>query len=92
MPDPNAIVALVARITPPVDRVSATELLRQHPDGIAIEFEGAPAARLFPGDAAAGRLEILEQLRRMRAPVYVEVLPDTGSITRLLFPLVTRVP
>lgn len=91
MPDPNAIVGLIARITPPADRVSTAELLRQNPGGVAIEFEGEQAARLFPGDVAAGTLEILEQLRRMRAPVYVEVRPDTRGITRLLIPLVTRV-
>jgi hypothetical protein len=91
MPDPNVIVALVARINPPLERVSAAELLRQHPDGIAIEFEGAQAARLFPGDVAAGTLEILERLRGMRAPVYIELRPENRGIARLLIPLVTRV-
>ena len=91
MPDPNAIVALVSRIDPPADRVSAAELLRQSPGGVAIEFEGERAARLLPGDVAAVTLQIIEQLRRMHAPVYVEVRPDTREITRLLIPLVTRV-
>jgi hypothetical protein len=75
MPDPNAIVALISRINPPADRVSAAELLRQNPGGIAIELEGARAARVLPGDRAPGTLEILEQLRRMRAPVYLELRP-----------------
>ncbi len=91
MPDPNAIVALVARIEPPLEKVSAAELLRQSPDGVAIELEGERAARLFPGEGAAGRLEILEGLRRLRTPVYLEVQPETRGITRLLIPLVTRV-
>jgi hypothetical protein len=91
MPDPNAIVALITRINPPADRISAAELLRQNPGGIAIELEGARAARLLPGDRAAGTLEILEQLRRMHAPVYLVVRPNTADITQLLIPLVTRV-
>lgn len=91
MPDPNAIVALVARINPPLDKLSPTDLLRQHPEGIAIELEGVQAARIFPGDVAAGTLEILERLRRMRAPVYIELRPENRGITRLLIPLVTRV-
>ncbi len=91
MPNQNAIVAIIARIDPPVEKLSAAELLRQHPDGISIVFEGGQTARLFPGDRASGTLEILEELRNMRAPAYVEVIPDNRAITRLLIPLVTKV-
>ena len=91
MPGPNAIVGLVTRIDPPVDKAGAAELLRHNPDGVTVQFEGAQTARLLQGHVAAGMLDILEQLRQMRTPAYVEVRPDTREITRLLIPLVSRV-
>ncbi|HVS81867.1 MAG TPA: protein-glutamine glutaminase family protein [Pyrinomonadaceae bacterium] len=91
MPNQNTIVALVGRIEPQVEKQNAAELLRRNPDGVAVVFEGDQTARLYPGDRAAGMLQILEQLRQMRAPVYVEVRPENREITRLLIPLVTRV-
>jgi len=91
MAGPNAIVALVARIDPPADKTGAAELLRHHPDGVSVAFEGEQTTRLFQGHVGAGYLDILEQLRRMRAPAYVEFRPDTREITRLLIPLVSRV-
>jgi len=91
MPNQNAIVAMVVRIAPAVEKQNAAEILREHPEGIAIEFEGNQTARLYPGDHAAGILEILDELRRMRAPVYVEVHPDNKGIMRLLIPLKSKV-
>ncbi len=75
MPNPNAIVALITRVEPPL-----------------VEFEGERTARLDPADRRSrGFAEILEELRRMRAPAYVEVEGDTRAIARLLIPLVARV-
>lgn len=91
MPDPNALVALVARIDPPADRMSPAEVLRQSPSGVTIELDGERPVRLLPSDVAPGLLSVLEQLRRLRTPVYVEIQPDTRAITRLRIPLVTRV-
>jgi glutaminase-like protein len=91
MPNRNAIVALVVRIDPPVEKLSGAEFFRRHPAGASIAFEGDRTARLYPGDLAAGMLEIIEQLRQMRLPVYIEVDPETRGIARLLIPLVTRV-
>ncbi len=91
MPNQNAIVAVVGRIEPELGKQDAAELLRKYPDGVSIVFEDDQIARLFPGDRAAGMLNILEQLRQMRAPVYVEVRPENREITRLLIPLVTRI-
>jgi hypothetical protein len=91
MPNQNAIVGLVGKIDPQVEKLRPAEFWRQNPDGVSIEFEGDQTARLFPGDRAAGMLQILEQLRQMRAPVYVELRPETREIIRLLIPLVTRV-
>jgi hypothetical protein len=91
MPNPNAIVGNVARISPSVERMSAAQLLRETATGVSITFEDQQLARLYPGDRAAGMLEVLEELRKMQTPAYVEVDPATRAITRLLIPLVTRV-
>src|SRR5260370_18687309 len=87
----NAIVALIVRIEPSVEKLSADEAFRRHPDGFSIVFEGDQTARLYPGDRAAGILQILEGLRQLRTPAYVEVDPQTKGIVHLLIPLVTRV-
>jgi hypothetical protein len=91
MANENAIVASVVRIDPPVEGASAAELLRKTPGGVAVVFGGDRAARVYPGDRSTGILEILEELRKMNAPVYVELDPATRGIARLLIPLVSRV-
>ena len=91
MPGPNAIVGRIARIDPPLDKAGAAELLRHNPDGVTVHFEGDQSVRLVQGHVAPGMLDILEQLRRLGAPAYVELRPDTREITRLLIPLVSRV-
>lgn len=85
MPNPNAIVALVARIDPPLDRAEGAER------GFTIELEGGGRARLEPRENAVGLARILDGLRALRRPVYLEVDPGTTAITRLLIPHVTRV-
>ena len=91
MPNENAIVGLVTRIEPSLENRSAEEVLRERPDGVEVSFGEEPAVRLVPGEIAVGTLEILEQLRRMRLPAYVEVEPETRVILRLLIPVVSRV-
>src|SRR2546421_6461581 len=97
MPNPNAIVGILSRIDPPVEKRGA-EMFRSYPDGFTVAFESqltdtarTEPLRLYPGERAAGMLEILEELRRMHAPVYLEAEPNTRGITRLLIPLVSRV-
>jgi hypothetical protein len=90
MPNPNAVVGLITRIDPAVDRPSP-QTFRDRPEGISIEIEGQRVARLTPGDRAQGQLEILVELQRIQHPAYLEVSPDTGAITRLLVPLVAKV-
>lgn len=90
MPNPNAIVGLVSRIDPPVTR-SGAEMFRQFPDVFSVEVAGERPARLYPSEEAAGQLEILEGLRALETPVYLEISPDTQAITRLLIPLVSEV-
>ena len=91
MPNANAIVGLVTGIEPSLENRTAEAALRERPDGVEVSFEQAPVVRLVPGDIAVGTLEILEQLRRIRQPAYVEFDPETRAIVRLLIPLVSRV-
>src|SRR5262245_1301542 len=91
MPNPNALVGVVSSIDPTVEKISVTEYVSRYTGGVSDVLEVEQTARLLPGDRAAGMLEILEQLRQLRAPVYLEVRPDSKEITRLLIPLVTRV-
>jgi hypothetical protein len=91
MPGPNAIVGRIDRIDPPLDKTGAAELLRHNPDGVSIYFEAGESVRLLQGHVGPGLLSVLEQLRVLRAPAYVELRPDTREITRLLIPLVSRV-
>src|SRR5262245_3805822 len=60
-------------------------------DPPTIELEGERAIRVRPGNVARGQISVLEQLQRLRTPVYLEIQPDTREIVRLLIPLVTRV-
>jgi len=86
MPNPNALVARVVRIDPPLDRPVDGER------GFTIELEGDRRARIEPTDKNAGGLaRILDGLRQLRRPVYLEVDPGTSAITRLLIPHDTRV-
>ncbi|MEP6729359.1 MAG: protein-glutamine glutaminase family protein, partial [bacterium] len=86
MPNPNAIVSLVLRIDPPLDRPVGDER------GFTIELEGERRVRLEPSDRNAGGLaRILDGLRQLRRPVYLEIDPGTTAITRLLIPTVTRI-
>ena len=90
MPNPNAIVGVVSRIDPQVAK-PGPEMFRASPDGFSIEVKGERPTRLFPGEGASGMLEILEKLRQMRSPVYLEVDPLNRAIILLLIPLVSQV-
>ncbi len=91
MPNQNAIVGRIVSFDPPFTDQNAAEFLNQYPDGVSIQLEGDQNTRLLPGDLAAGRLEILAELRKMEAPVYIEFNPENLAVTRLLIPLVTKV-
>ena len=90
MPLPNSIVSKIEFIEPAVDS-PGDEMFRRYPDGFSIGLEDKQTARLRPSERAAGTLEILEELRRMGAPAFLEVDPDSQSIARLLIPLVATV-
>lgn len=91
MPNRNAIIAPVVRITPAVTKRGLEMLREAPPEGFSIEFHGNQNARLSRDERGAGMVEILEELRKMGAPVFVEVHPESKTISRLLIPLVTKV-
>ena len=75
MPNPNAVVASVVR----VDRES-------------VELGNQRRVRLDPERREArGFGPILEGLRALRQPVYLEIDPATSTITRVLIPVVAHV-
>jgi hypothetical protein len=80
MPNPNAIVGKINRLD------------REAEGGAEIELEDGRRARIDPKDRrATGFVELLESRRERGRPVYLEVDPDTGAITRFEIPLVGRV-
>jgi hypothetical protein len=75
MPNPNAVVASIVRV-----------------DRDAVELGNQRRVRLDPAARETARLApILEGLRRLRQPVYLELDPATSTITRLLIPVVAHV-
>lgn len=90
MANPNAIVSQGIRLEPPLDRPVA-ELLRAEA-GLTVVLDGDRRVRLDPGnERSAGFAQLLDQLQKRNAPVYVEIDPESTAITRLLIPHVTRV-
>jgi hypothetical protein len=91
MPNPNAIVDKISAITPTL-RTPADEFLKTVPGGMWIKLAGGQTAKLDAADPRAGiYAEILDELRDMGTPVYLEVDPATQAISRLLIPLTVRV-
>jgi hypothetical protein len=75
MPNPNAIVSSIMRI-----------------EGDAIELGNERRVRLDPTRPEARRLlPVLEGLRALRRPVYLEIDPATSDVTRVRIPHVARV-
>ena len=86
----NAWVGRVSRIEPPVVG-SGAEMLERHPDGVRVFLPEGASVLLGGGDRDAGYLDVLEGLRKLDAPVFLELERPEGPITRLLIPLVVRV-
>ena len=91
MPKSNVIIAPIVSITPSVTKRGAEMLREAPPGGFSIDFEGKQAAKLLPDERAATILEILEGLRKLGAPAYIEYHPETKAITKLLIPQVSRI-
>jgi hypothetical protein len=90
MPNPNAIIAQEIRFDPPLDR-SPGELLEAE-GGLTLELDRGRRITLDAKDPrSVGFAEILDGLRVLRRPVYLEIDPATSAITRLVIPSVGRV-
>lgn len=90
MPKTNAVVSRVLRVEPPLDRAPAG-IVRAGAE-VFVELEGDRRVRLDPEDArSAGFVQVLDGLRKLNLPVYLELDPETSAIDRLLIPRVTRV-
>lgn len=90
MPNPNAIVSQRIRLDPPLER-SASEILRSE-GGLSVELDDGRRVPLSADNpSSAGFAQVLDGLSRQKLPVYLEVDPGSGAITRLLIPHVGRV-
>ena len=90
MPNPNAIVSQRIRLDPPLEG-SASEILRSAA-GLSVELDDGRRVPLSADNPrSAGFAQVLDGLARQKLPVYLEVDPGSGAITRLLIPHVGRV-
>ena len=90
MPNPNAIVSRIARFEPPVDQ-PILDILKAE-GGLSVVLEDNQVVRLDPEDERSpGFAQILEGLQKLEKPVYIEVNPETSTVSRLLIPHVSRV-
>jgi Glutaminase len=90
MANSNAFVSISVRLDPPLDRPPA-ELLRAE-GGLSVVLDGEIRARLDSSDLrSAGFARILDGLSAQDLPVYLELDPETSTITRLLIPIVSRI-
>jgi len=90
MAETEIIVSSSIQIKRPAER-PAVEALRAG-EGLFVELDGGRAVRLAPEDPRSeGFAEILEGLKSLRAPVYLEVDPATRALKVLRIPLVSKV-
>ena len=90
MPNPNAIVSTRIRFDPPLAGRDIAEAVRDGEQ--AVDVGGDRRIRLDPADArSVGFATVLNELAGMGLPAYLELDPDSGSIDRLLIPLLGRV-
>jgi hypothetical protein len=91
MQNPNAVISNVIRFDPPLERPPA-EMLRAGEGGVSVELDDGRRIRIDPADErSVGFIQVLDGLRKLRNPVYLEIDPDKGTIARILIPLVTRI-
>jgi hypothetical protein len=90
MAKPNAIVSTIVELAPRFEPGATPEL--RAGESRTLTLEGGRVVKLDPSDSrATGFAEILSTLQSRGLPVYLELLPSTGAIGRLLIPHVTRV-
>ncbi len=86
----NARVGRVSRIEPPMVG-SGAEMLRRYPEGVRVFLSDGTSVLLGGHPRDGGYLDIIEGLRRLGAPVFLELEGDEGPISRLLIPQVVTV-
>lgn len=90
MPNPEVIISRGITFDPPLDG-SPAELLEAR-GGLTVELDGERRIVLDSKDPrSVGFAEILDGLRELRRPVYLEIDADTSTILRLAIPLVGHV-
>jgi hypothetical protein len=91
MSNTQAIVGLVSHIDlPPL--MTAAHRLSFESTPVDVTFESGETTYLDPNETlSAGYAEILEDLRSAQIPGYIEVHPETRSISRLLIPVQAKV-
>lgn len=86
MANSDIIVGQISRIDPPLATHAAA------PAGRIVQFSDGRTARLDPDNPNSINYgEILDGMRQVGLPVYVELDPETRSVTRLFVPLVVTV-
>jgi Glutaminase len=86
---PNAVISNVIRIEPPLEREPADLL---HAGGLTVALDDGREARLDPEDPrSSAYAQALDDLRKLRHPVYLEINPATSTIEELLIPVIARV-
>lgn len=90
MASPNAIVGNITGIEPPLGGAPTGQSLGGQV--YVVHLAGGRRVQLDPADGrSAGLAQILDGLRKLGLPVYLEVHPESHFITRLLIPLLSRV-
>lgn len=90
MPNPNAIVSTRIRLEAPPEQAPADYLRAQ--GGLSVELDEGRKVRLDPADPRApGFAQVLAGLAELRRPVYLEVDPAAGTVTRVEVPAVGHV-
>ena len=91
MPNPDAIVANRIRFDPPLEGRDIGEAIAGE-NGLSVDLGGDRRVRLDPEDRrSVGFATVLDGLAAQGLYAYIELDPATGSIERLLLPLVGRV-
>lgn len=91
MPREDAIVSATIRFDPPLEGRDVGEAVASE-GGLTVDLGGDRRVGLDPGDQrSVGFATVLDGLARQGRPAYVELDPDSGSISRLLIPTIGRV-
>jgi hypothetical protein len=90
MPNENALISSRIQFDPPFEGDPAEALRRE--GGLSVILADDRRVSLDPTDErSVGFVEILDGLRQLRRPVYLELDPGTNAIARLEVPLVGHV-